>query len=232
MRAVGIALAAVLAMLAFTESVLAQGNIALHVGGCPAKGASRDLCALKAIQAMEKEKFLFGVVDSEGAAWGYSDKASLIVLSFAAPDGASCVIIATSSDNAEAMRICGAVRSALCDAAPDPKTPKRFGTLDLKQKAKVPQFGWQVKPRSMVSTLRFFEPGTSIALEKQGMSLQHSEKTLVLSGGQGGAAAAFVAPGANALSANLGVVVASWDDETASRLAKSLERAIVHLLYE
>jgi hypothetical protein len=232
MRALAIALFSILTVFANTASILAQSNIAIQVNGCPLKVLTREICALKAIRAMEKEKFLYAVVESDGTAWGYGEKASLVVLSFASVDGTSCLLIASSSDNAEAVRLSGAVRSALCDAPHDPKTPKKIGTLDLKQKAKVPQLGWQVESRSMVSTLRFFEAGASIALEKQGMLIQHSEKTLILSGGQGGATTSFAAPGANALTANIGVVVASWDDETARHLAKLLERAIVHVLYE
>jgi hypothetical protein len=181
---------------------------------------------------MEKEKFLFAEIDAKGGAWGYSEKASVLVVPFTCQQGATFVLCTASSDIGEADRLRQVLCSHVCDDSPDPKTPKQIGTPDPKAKAKVPVLGWQAESHSVVSTLRFFDGGAAIALEKQGLGVQQAEKVLVLGAGQGAVAAAFLAPGSSGLMINLGVIVASSDETTPSRLASSLEQGIVKVLFE
>jgi hypothetical protein len=232
MRSIGIASTAILVTFLIAGPVLAQGNIAVHVGGATVKDVSREVCAQKAIRILANEKFLYAEVDKEGHAWGYSDKASVVILCFSNPVGAAFIVCAASGDSKEAERLRNVIRSQLGEVPHDPKLPTHLGALDSKQKSKVPQFRWHVARHGFAATLRFFEAGASIASEKLGMNAGYAEKTLVLTSGQGGVAATFAAPGSNALSVNLGVAVASWDDALSERLAKSLERALVQILYE
>jgi hypothetical protein len=233
MRPVGCVLATVLAVCAVSQPVRAQNpGLNVRVGGGVAKDITREACALKAIRVMEKEKFLFAEVDAKGRAWGYSEKASVLVIPFACPQGATFVLCTASSEVGEADRLRQVVCTHLSDDPADPKTPKQIGTPDPKAKAKVPVLGWQAEPHSGVSTLRFFDGGAAIVLEKQGLSVQQADKTLVMGGGQGAVAAAFLAPGSNALMINLGVLVASYDEATTSRLVSSLEQGIVKVLFE
>jgi hypothetical protein len=232
MRSIGSTLAAALAVVLFSGPIWAQGNISVHVGGGVVKEANREVCARKALKVLEKEKLLYAEVDSEGHVWGFGEKAAVMVLCLANPEGAAFIVCAASGDPKEAERLRNTVREQIAEMPHDPQLPRHVGTLDPMQKAKVSQLRWQVAPHSMVSTLRFFDAAAAITLEKQGMSAPQCEKTLVLGAGRGGVAAAFAAPGANGLSVNVGVAVASWDDALSARLAKSLERALVSVLYE
>ncbi len=96
----------------------------------------------------------------------------------------------------------------------------------------VPYLHWHVKNRNVIPVLRFFDAGVSILLEKRGMGSNICGKTLVMGGKPDQAAAAFLVPGPNALSVNLGVLAVTPTDDASRKVSRALCEQIVTLLYE
>ncbi|HZV06518.1 MAG TPA: hypothetical protein VE999_15665 [Gemmataceae bacterium] len=213
-------------------SAKAQNDTAVQFGAGPLRGLTCAECGRKAVQAMDREKFLFAEVDAEGNVRGWSEKAAVTVLIWPGPDGVQFLVTAASRDGAEAERIRNAVRSFLEQAPIDPKAPARIGSADSLPKSKLPAIHFRHEQRAVVPTLQFFEPGVSIAFQKQGISLSHSEKFVVMGSGPRGLASTFLGPASNGLSAHLCVVAVSWDETSSSRLTDTVWREVVKVLFE
>jgi hypothetical protein len=201
-------------------------------GGSPLGGLTCAECGRKAVQAMGQDKFLFAEVDAQGNVRGWSEKAAVAVLIWPGPDCVQFGVMTASSDTAEAKRVCNVVCSFLKEAPTDPKAPARIGSADSFPKSKYPIIHFRHEQRAAVPTLQFFEPGASIAFQKQRISVAHTEKTLVMGKGQGGIAVTFVGPARNGLSAHIGVIAISWDEATSSRLTDTVWREVAKVLFE
>jgi hypothetical protein len=218
--------------MAFCPSfVRADPPLSVHVGCAMVKNAACPKAALKTIQLMEKEHFLYGKMDDAGAVQGWSEKAALAVVALPNRDDAFFLIIAASSDAAEAERLRNLFRTHLMEApaAPD-KTPKQIGTLNPAQKAKVPAIRWQIKQRGLVRTIQYFQGGACIVLEKEGIMVSTSESGFAFGTGQNCLAGAFSAQGPSALTVQLGAFAVSWDEANSLQRAKSICQAVVKLM--
>jgi hypothetical protein len=209
----------------------AQAPYSIHVGGW-SQNITREACAHQAIAAMAKEKFIHAEIDAEGNAWGYSDKTVVVVISFRQPDGINVINFAASRDNDDAGRLRQLVRSYIQEATYDAKAPQHIGGEDDVRGASVPYLHWQVKNRNVIGVLRFFDSAVCILLEKKGLGSNICGKTLVMGGKPDQAVAAFLVPGPNAISVNVGVLAVNPSDETSRKVSRAFCKEIVKLLYE
>jgi len=183
---------------------------------------------------MSQNKFLFAEVDAGGNVRGWNERTAVMLVIWPGPDCVHFLVMATSRDNAEAERVRNGVRTFLEQAPTNPKAPARIGSVDSFPKGKIPVIHSRNEQRGAVPTLQFFEPGASIALQKQGLSLWgHNENKWMVAGrGQGGLVATFIGPVSNALSVHFGVIAISWDEAISSRLTDAVWREVVKVLFE
>lgn len=232
MRLLGLSLVVLTTFAMGSASAQSGKDTMVAYGGGPLKGLTCAECGRKAVQGLGQDKFLFAEVDAEGNVRGWSEKASVAVLIWPGPDCVQYEVMVASGDNAESERVRNAVRTFLENAPTDPKAPSRIGSADSFPKGKIPVIHSRNEQRSAVPTLQFFGAGASIAFQKQGLSLDHTEKCIVLGHGQGGLAATFIAPASNGLSAHFCVIAISWDEASSTRLTDAVWREVVKVLFE
>lgn len=191
---------------------------------------TREVCARKAVAAMTAEKFTFAEVDKDGNAWGFSDKASVAVLSFPHPDGVSVVIFAASRDNDEAGRLRNAIRTHVFDGEDDPATPKRVGDPSAARKA--PVLRWKAEQKPAAPLLRFFPAAAGIAMEKQGIAAINSDRIMAFGCAPDRSAVAFIVPGNNGVTVHVLTAVTHDKDDTAQTAADGLCERLVKILFE
>jgi hypothetical protein len=229
MRRCGIPLLGLLALLAGPLPLYAGGPWSLHVGADVRK-MTREACARKAVEALAKEKFPFAVIDKEGNAWGHTDRAAVAVLSFLCPDGLQILVLAVSSDNAEAGRLRDAVRAHVFDGPYNPSAPRRIGKKGRSSRG--PVLCWSIDSRPMIGPLRFFEAVTSVVLEKRGYQVMPGTKDLVFGGKRDLALTVFSVPAANAFARHLGVIAVSDTEEEGRQASRALLSEVLKVLYE
>lgn len=210
-----------------------EKELQLSYGGGPLRGLTCAECGRKAVQAMSQEEFLFAEVDAEGNVRGWNEKAAVAVAIWPGRDCVQYLVMTASGDKSEAERVRDAVRTFLEKATTDPKAPTRIGSVDSFPKGKIPTIHSRNEQRALVPTLQFFQPGASIAFQKQGLNLAKITDKLIVAGkGQGGIAVTFIGPGSNALSVHFGVIGISWDEASSSRLTDAVWREVVKVLFE
>lgn len=230
MRTIGLFLVAGLVGMIGTPRLQAGGPVGIQVFWQGSQ-LTREVCAQKAVEAMGvKEKFDFAEVMEDGNARGWNDHAAVVVLTFAHKDGIVMFIAAACQDPAEAERLRKAVYDHLMTGAHDPNVPKVIKTEGAKKKGAA--IHYKLEQHGAINLLRFFDPVASIVLEKQGYQIQNPTRGLVFGGMPQGSAAAFLAPGVNAVNAHFGVLAAAETDEECEKVPSTLMAAILKILYD
>lgn len=221
-------------VLVIAPEVRAQKPMGLYVGGAPVK-LSREVCARKAVEVMGvKEKFLFAEVTPDGHAQGWTEKVTVLVLSFPTPDPERVLVmvVAAGTDQAETIRLRDAIRQHVFDGPDNPKTPARIGPDGSKIPARAITLSWKSEAKPATPILKHFNAVTALTLEKKGFATNTDGTTLVFGARPQSSVAAFLATTDNAQSYRINVVSAVPGNDPAEKLAEDLLSRIVKVLYE
>src|SRR5262249_24952750 len=206
----------------------AASPVALHVGTDWRK-LTREECALKAVAALAKEKFILAEVTPDGDAWGCSEKSSVLVKSVPYGDGIVVFIFAAGLDQADDEGVRNRVREHVWDGPFDPETPRQIKTTEAGRKAMGPTVRWD-GGECEGAQMRLFTPASLIALDRYKFQMQAPGPILTLGAAETTSAAAFCGPGKGDAKGYVGAVVASLDGAEAEKLPKAIKARLVKIL--
>lgn len=220
-----------LVLVACCGSARANGPVAMHVGGSPAK-MSREACGRKAVAAMVAEKFPYAEVTDDGNARGWDGRSAVLVCAYPTPDPEQVMVfvLAASGDDAEAARLRNAVRTHVFEGKDDPATPKRVAPSGKVPPAPV-SICLKTEEKSVTPLVKHMAAAATIVFEKAGMSAKIESPLLVFGGGPS-LSAVFIAPSSSGVAVKFNCVTATAGDKPAEKLAEDVLGKVVKILYE
>lgn len=206
---------------------------ALHVGGSVVPTRPQQ-CALRAMHALAvQEQFPFATIREDGHVLAWNDRISVLVLIFPHQDSSTLHIVLTAGrDGKEADRLRNVVRERIASPSNAPDTTPTLVYDESALDSKAPWIHYLVQPKPAVSTLKYYQPVTSLLLEKRGFQVMNANNNLMLGGDINRVVALFAVPGKSAVSVNLGTVVADEDRAAADRLCEQFFNGVQKLLYD
>ena len=195
------------------------------------KKTSKENCALLAIEAMAKEKFIKAEVTADGFAYGVTEKAAVLVVATPFRDGVHFSVVVVGHDNPEVERLRNVVRSHIAESTTEP-TAKQFqdGAADRKPTSLAVRWGFDQRAANPV--LRHFVTASAIVVEKQGLQ-SHTTPNLPICIGAGvdKLGLAFIHPGPNEISAQI-FAVGVGEETEADRLQRTIRKELIKVLFD